>query len=49
MIRFATAMTAKKKLEEENDYILSNPWLEEGIKHDLRLLENQLPLFILDD
>ena len=42
---------SKLRLEEENenDYILSKQWLEEGIKHDLRLLENQPPLFILDD
>ena len=42
---------SKQWLEEENenDYILSKQWLEEGIKHDLRLLENQPPLFILDD
>ncbi|XP_023887842.1 UPF0481 protein At3g47200 [Quercus suber] len=34
---------------ENDDYILSKPWLEEGIKHDLILLENQLPFFILDE
>ena len=38
------------KLEDnENDYILSKPCLGEGIKYDLILLENQLPLFILND
>ncbi|KAM3685480.1 hypothetical protein ACJW31_11G120800 [Castanea mollissima] len=41
-------MTAKRR-ENENDYILSKPWLEEGIKYDLILLENQLPLFILNE
>ena len=40
--------TATRQKYEKDDYILSKPWLEEGIKHDLRLLENQLPLFILD-
>ena len=34
---------------EKGDYILSKPWLEEGIKHDLILLENQLPFFILEE
>ncbi|XP_075646618.1 UPF0481 protein At3g47200-like [Castanea sativa] len=34
---------------EKDDYILSKPWLEEGIKHDLILLENQLPFFILEE
>ncbi|KAG2669233.1 hypothetical protein I3760_14G025200 [Carya illinoinensis] len=31
----------------EIDYILSRPYLERGILHDLLLLENQLPFFIL--
>ncbi|KAB1225176.1 hypothetical protein CJ030_MR1G016610 [Morella rubra] len=31
-----------------NDYILSKPWLGDGIKQDLILLENQLPFFILE-
>jgi hypothetical protein len=35
--------------EDEKDYILSKPWLEDGIKQDLILLENQLPFFILDE
>ncbi|XP_065625240.1 UPF0481 protein At3g47200 [Quercus suber] len=35
--------------DNENDYILSKPWLDEGIRYDLILLENQLPLFILID
>jgi hypothetical protein len=34
--------------EEENDYISSQPWLEGGIRHDLILLENQLPFFVLE-
>ena len=37
------------KKEDEEDYILSKPWLEEGIKQDLMLLENQLPFFILKE
>ena len=41
-------MTDKWK-DNENDYILSKPCLDEGIKYDLILLENQLPLFILND
>ncbi|KAM4072235.1 hypothetical protein ACB094_11G122500 [Castanea mollissima] len=35
--------------EYENDYILSKPWLKVGISHDLILLENQLPFFILKE
>ena len=35
--------------EYENDYILSKPWLKIGISHDLILLKNQLPLFILKE
>ena len=37
------------KKEDEEDYILSKPWLEMGIKQDLMLLENQLPFFILKE
>ena len=37
------------KKEDEEDYILSKPWLEYGIKQDLMLLENQLPFFILKE
>ena len=37
------------KKEDEEDYILSKPWLVEGIKQDLKLLENQLPFFILKE
>nr|POE88634.1 upf0481 protein [Quercus suber] len=35
--------------EEENDYILSKPWLKDGVRQDLILLENQVPFFILDE
>jgi hypothetical protein len=38
-----------KEEEREKDYILSKPWLREGIQHDLLLLENQLPYFVLED
>ena len=41
--------TAKRKECGEDDFILSKPWLDEGIKNDLILLENQLPFFILDE
>ncbi|KAL4599810.1 hypothetical protein ACB092_11G153700 [Castanea dentata] len=41
--------TATRQEYEKDDYILSKPWLDEGIKHDLILLENQLPFFILDE
>jgi len=41
--------TAARQEYETDDYILSKPWLEEGIKHDLILLENQVPFFILDE
>ncbi len=36
-------------LSNEKDYILSKPWLDDGIRQDLILLENQLPFFILDE
>jgi hypothetical protein len=35
--------------KEYEDYILSKPWLRDGIEHDLLLLENQLPFFVLED
>ncbi|XP_050282428.1 UPF0481 protein At3g47200-like isoform X1 [Quercus robur] len=35
--------------EEENDYILSKPWLKDGVRQDLILLENQVPFFILNE
>ncbi|XP_030966706.1 UPF0481 protein At3g47200-like isoform X6 [Quercus lobata] len=31
--------------EEENDYILSKPWLKDGVRQDLILLENQRYFF----
>jgi hypothetical protein len=34
--------------EKKMDYILSKPWLRIGIQHDLILLENQLPFFVLE-
>ncbi|XP_062173680.1 UPF0481 protein At3g47200-like [Alnus glutinosa] len=34
--------------EKENDYMSSQPWLEGDIRHDLILLENQLPFFVLE-
>ncbi|GMY39304.1 upf0481 protein, partial [Fagus crenata] len=37
------------RTEYENDYILSKPWLKLNIAEDLILLENQLPLFILEE
>ncbi|KAF5470003.1 hypothetical protein F2P56_010557 [Juglans regia] len=33
----------------ENDYIFSQPCMERGIQHDLLLLENQLPFFVLEE
>ena len=41
--------TATRQEYETDDYILSKPWLDEGIKHDFILLDNQLPFFILDE
>ncbi|KAL0007608.1 hypothetical protein SO802_009110 [Lithocarpus litseifolius] len=35
--------------EGGKDYILSKPWLKDGIRQDLILLENQVPFFILDE
>ncbi|XP_075646857.1 UPF0481 protein At3g47200-like isoform X2 [Castanea sativa] len=35
--------------EDVEDYILSIPWLTDGIRQDLILLENQVPFFILDE
>jgi hypothetical protein len=37
----------KNYCKKESDYLLSKPWLEIGVQHDLILLENQLPFFIL--
>jgi hypothetical protein len=35
--------------KDYEDYMLSKPWLSDGIQHDLLLLENQLPYFVLED
>ena len=40
--------TSTREIYENDDYIISKTWLNEGIKHDLILLENQIPFFILD-
>ncbi|XP_059449438.1 uncharacterized protein LOC132180578 [Corylus avellana] len=37
-----------KDKEKKGDYISSQPWLRHGILHDLILLENQLPFFVLE-
>ncbi|CAN6681936.1 unnamed protein product [Malus baccata var. baccata] len=34
---------------EEDDYIFKNPTMKEDVVRDLKLLENQLPFFILQD
>jgi hypothetical protein len=44
---FCNWMVDRYKLNR-NDYILRKPWLEIGIQHDLILLENQLPFFVLE-
>ena len=44
-----TVLKNDAKEEDEKDYILGKPWLVEGIKQDLMLLENQLPFFILKE
>jgi hypothetical protein len=36
-----------RSCEKENHYIKSQPWLEGGIRHDLILLENHMPFFVL--
>ncbi|XP_059439854.1 UPF0481 protein At3g47200-like [Corylus avellana] len=33
---------------DESDYIVNKPWLANGIRLDLILLENQLPFFVLE-
>jgi len=38
-----------KKSEQKNDYMFSTPWICKGIQRDLLLLENQLPIFVLED
>ncbi|KAJ7962027.1 hypothetical protein O6P43_017311 [Quillaja saponaria] len=39
----------KEKDHYKDDYVLSNPWLKEGICLDLILLENQLPIHVLNE
>jgi hypothetical protein len=38
-----------KRRGTENDYISSQPWLGTAIRHDLMLLENQLPFFVIEN
>ncbi|KAL5559317.1 hypothetical protein UlMin_035528 [Ulmus minor] len=38
-----------QKLKDEHDRIFNKPWMLQDIWHDLRLLENQLPFFILKE
>ncbi|XP_040995393.1 UPF0481 protein At3g47200-like [Juglans microcarpa x Juglans regia] len=38
-----------KKSMAQKDYILSQPYMERGIRYDLLLLENQIPFFVLED
>ncbi|KAG2669220.1 hypothetical protein I3760_14G024400 [Carya illinoinensis] len=49
---FENSKAQKKDSEnskaDQIDYILSRPCLERGILHDLLLLENQLPFFVLE-
>ncbi|KAF5469994.1 hypothetical protein F2P56_010548 [Juglans regia] len=33
----------------KKDYILSQPYMERGIRYDLLLLENQIPFFVLEE
>jgi hypothetical protein len=33
---------------KENDHIVNKPWLENAIRRDLVILENQLPFFVLE-
>ncbi|XP_021827638.1 putative UPF0481 protein At3g02645 [Prunus avium] len=37
------------KFRDEDDYIFHKPWMHIDVLADLRMLENQLPLFILED
>ncbi|XP_040995407.1 UPF0481 protein At3g47200-like isoform X2 [Juglans microcarpa x Juglans regia] len=41
--------SGNSKAHYQIDYILSRPCMERGIRHDLLLLENQLPFFILEE
>jgi hypothetical protein len=45
-VKFYIFVTTREK---ENDYMSSQPWLKLGIRHDLMLLENQLPFFVLKE
>ncbi|KAG2669241.1 hypothetical protein I3760_14G025600 [Carya illinoinensis] len=38
-----------EKLKAKKDYILSRPCIERSIQHDLLLLENQVPFFLLEE
>ncbi|XP_050224607.1 UPF0481 protein At3g47200-like [Mercurialis annua] len=38
-----------QNLRSSNDRIYSRPWMENEVRYDLLLLENQLPFFILKD
>jgi hypothetical protein len=49
IIEFFLRADAGRRGEYENDYISSKPWLSSNIAEDLILLENQLPLFILEE
>uniref|UniRef100_A0A2N9G7B7 Uncharacterized protein n=1 Tax=Fagus sylvatica TaxID=28930 RepID=A0A2N9G7B7_FAGSY len=46
---FLKLMLDVEEREYKNDYISSKPWLSSNIAEDLILLENQLPLFILEE
>ncbi|KAJ7962052.1 hypothetical protein O6P43_017329 [Quillaja saponaria] len=39
----------KEEDQHKDDYVLSTPWLKEGICLDLILLENQLPIHVLNE
>ncbi|XP_054781147.1 UPF0481 protein At3g47200-like [Prosopis cineraria] len=41
-------MMRKPEVHHKDDIILKQTWLNKGIQRDLLLLENQIPLFILD-
>ncbi|XP_059439909.1 UPF0481 protein At3g47200-like [Corylus avellana] len=45
---FIIELFSRNDRNDGSDYILSKPWLRLGITHDLMLLENQLPFFILE-
>ncbi|XP_028962906.2 UPF0481 protein At3g47200-like [Malus sylvestris] len=37
------------ELQDENDRIFNKPWMLQDVWPDIRLLENQLPFFVLED